>query len=148
MDIKQFKLATGEEIVCEVVEWHDDEIADIVIRHSYKIVSYQGSTTGDRFYAFIPWMVHQEGDEAFQTLNSDIIVGSAVPTEEMLREYWKVKENGKATQEELDQKLNDYVETIQKMLLGQTSESKTRKWEAIDSDGKVISFPFDKTKMH
>jgi hypothetical protein len=145
MDLKQFKLANGEEIVCEVVEWHDDEMADIIIRNSYKIIAYHGSSTGDRYYSFAPWMVYQEGNEVFQSINADLIVGSATPTEAMVREYLKVKESDKATQEEIDRKLNDYIDNIQKMLLGLDKES--RKYELLDSDGKVVAFP-DRGKIH
>lgn len=148
MDIRQFKLATGEEIVCEVVEWHDDDVADIVIRHSYKIVSFVNNATSDRYYTFAPWMVYQEGDDVFQTINSDIIVGSGTPTQEMLKQYFKAKDQGKATQEDLDKKLEDYILNLQKYLLGNGDDSQQSKWEALDSAGKVISFPFDRNKMN
>ena len=83
MDIKQFKLTNGEEIVCEVVEWHDEETADIIIRNSYKVVTYQSATSRDRYHTFTPWMLLQEGDDIFQSINSEQIVGSCSPTEEM-----------------------------------------------------------------
>lgn len=145
MDLKQFKLANGEEIVCEVIEWHDDDVADIIIRNAYKIIAYHGSATGDRYYAFAPWMVYQEGDEIFQSINAEMVVGSATPTEMLIREYLKVKESDKSTQEEIDRKINEYVDNIQKMLLG--LDKQTRKYELLDSDGKVVAFP-DRGKIH
>lgn len=147
MDIKQFKLANGEEIVCEVVEWHDEETADIIIRDSYKVITYQSASSRDRYHTFTPWMLLQEGEGLFQSINSDLIVGSCSPTEEMLREYWRVKESKSETQlspEELDKRMDEYVETLKKYLLGITDD---RKYDVLDSDGKIIAFP-DKGKFH
>jgi hypothetical protein len=147
MDIKQFKLTNGEEIVCEVVEWHDEETADIIIRNSYKVVTYQSATSRDRYHTFTPWMLLQEGDDIFQSINSEQIVGSCSPTEEMLREYIRVKQSkneSDLTHEEMDQKVTEYIEALQQFLRGNMEE---RKYEILDSDGKVIAFP-DRGKVH
>jgi hypothetical protein len=147
MDIKQFKLTNGEEIVCEVVEWHDDETADIIIRHSYKVVTYQSATSRDRYHTFTPWMLMQEGDDIFQSINSEQIVGSCSPTEDMLREYIRAKQSrneSDLTHEEMDKKVTEYIEALQQFLMGNVEE---RKYDVLDSDGKVIAFP-DRGKVH
>ena len=49
-DVRQFKLASGDEIICEVIEWNDPYSTDatrqeeIIIRKSAKMV-YMKSTT-------------------------------------------------------------------------------------------------------
>lgn len=149
MDIKQFKLSNGEEIVCEVVEWHDEENADIIIRDSYKIITYQSSSSADRYHTFAPWLVLQEGEGLFQSVNADMIVGSCSPTEEMLREYWKLKESKKGkelSQEDLDEQMGEYIDKLKAMLLDHITPD-APKYEVLDSDGKIISFP-SKDKMH
>ena len=47
MEVKHFKLDTGEELLCEVVEWHDEEgfEDEIIIRKAMKLV-YTKTTTG------------------------------------------------------------------------------------------------------
>ena len=148
MDIKQFKLANGEEIVCEVVEWHDEENADIIIRDSYKILSWQSNVSSDRYHSFMPWMVMQEGEGLFQSINADQIVGSCSPTESILKEYWKIKETkdgNEISSEELEERMEEYIEKLKKILLDHTSDSP--KYELLDSDGKVIAFP-QRDKIH
>ena len=59
-ETKQFKLASGDEIICEVVQWNMDEETEIVVRKAMKLV--MGETEGGnyRYYSFRPWMVYQE----------------------------------------------------------------------------------------
>lgn len=155
MDIKQFKLANGEEIVCEVVEWHDEDTSDIIIRDSYRIIPYASpASSADRYYTFAPWMLYQEGEGLFQSINSNLIVGSCSPTEEMLKNYWKIKEAAKGkedlTEEDLESKMEDYMENLRQMLSDYIEQGQeTTRYDFLDSDGKVISFPkSDKSKLH
>ena len=86
-DIKQFKLSSGEEIVCDVIEWQDDTEGDpnIVIRNCYALKQL-GVKEGVKYYQFRPWMVFQNDPEYFQVLNSDHIIGEANPPTELLEQ--------------------------------------------------------------
>jgi hypothetical protein len=83
MEIKQIKLVTGEEIVCEVVS--EDEW-EVVIRNALSIVS-RAAPQGYRFYSFRVYMVYQETNEKLIILRADKIVSYAHPTNELLKEY-------------------------------------------------------------
>ena len=79
IDIKQFKLANDEEIMCEVVEWNDDTTDDIIIRKALKIVAIEDIEEGMRYYTFKPWMSFEADPNALQAVNSYHIVGSSNP---------------------------------------------------------------------
>jgi hypothetical protein len=85
MNIKQIKLVTGEEVVCEVVS--EDEW-EIVIRNAVTIVS-RAAPQGYRFYTFRVFMVYQESNDNLIVLRQDKLVSYAHPTEDLLREYAK-----------------------------------------------------------
>lgn len=48
MDLRQFKFANDEEIICEVVEWHDEEHDTMVVRKTLKIISVEDIEEGLR----------------------------------------------------------------------------------------------------
>ena len=37
-NIRQFKLVSGEEILCEIIEWDNDVSEEIIVRNIYNIV--------------------------------------------------------------------------------------------------------------
>lgn len=89
-EVKQFKLVTGEEIVCEVLEWpdRDDETdGELVIRRPLKIIAYEPQLGGTRMYLFRPWMILQGGKDQFQTLADFQIVGEANPSQHLMNQY-------------------------------------------------------------
>ena len=85
-EYRQFKLANGEEIICEVLEWDTEDNANIVVRKSMKLVPMEDD--GDiRYYSFRPWMVTQFKFEDIQMVNSTHIVGEADPSKLMIEQY-------------------------------------------------------------
>ena len=87
--IRQFKLNTGEEIICEVIQWDDEENPSIIIRSAMKIIETMSMKTGLRLFSFHPWMSFQDDHGALQTLCSNHIVGEASPSNELLSMYVK-----------------------------------------------------------
>ena len=45
-NIKQFKLSTGEEILCDVIEWADEDYGDIVVRKIWQIAKIDNDIRG------------------------------------------------------------------------------------------------------
>ena len=88
MEVKHFKLDTGEELLCEVVEWHDEEgfEDEIIIRKAAKLV-YTKTTTGIPFYSLRPWMVYQENISDVMTLDRNHIVGMATPPDYLIIQW-------------------------------------------------------------
>lgn len=84
--IKQLKLSNDEEIICEVVQWEDDEVP-MVVRGPMKIIAIEDYSRGVRFYAFRPWMGFADDPEILHTLNPFHIIGSLTPESEVISHY-------------------------------------------------------------
>ena len=87
--IRQFKLNTGEELICEVLQWDDEENPSIIIRSAMRIVESVSMKSGLRLFSFQPWMSFQDEPTVLQTLCANHIVGEASPSNELLSMYVK-----------------------------------------------------------
>ena len=76
----QFKLTTGEEIICEILEWNDEETDLIVVRHAVEIQYIVKDSY--RMCTMRPWMLQQVQNDFFQTLSANHIVADAKPAME------------------------------------------------------------------
>jgi hypothetical protein len=77
LEIRQFKLANNDEIMCEVVEYHEDDDA-IVIRKTMKMVQMDNMANGTRYYAFRPFMMYQHTKVGFSNrFNREHIIAEA-----------------------------------------------------------------------
>jgi len=108
-DVRQLKLTSGEEIICQVLEWVDEEAGDIVIRHAYKLHTIDDDARGYRFFNIKPWMTMQEGDDMFVTMNVMNIIAEAKPNEKIEKQFWQAVKHSNMTEEELQQKVDDYI---------------------------------------
>ena len=102
MEIKHFKLTNGEEVICEVVEWDNDETRDIVIRKALRIEPKQKSSDDDvsyKYYTFHPWMAMQNSIDELQTLNSDHVISVAAPSNVAMEYFGSVVEEVSALSE-------------------------------------------------
>ena len=145
MEIKQFKLSSGEEIVCEVLEWPDadEDIADIVVRNIFKVVAIDQTVSGNRYYTFKPWMVFQDEPDMFQTININHVIGEANPSQKLLEQYFNIlkgelSEESEAAREELEKKLADYINNLRKIVSEQVGSSDS-------GEENVIKFPGGRT---
>ena len=145
MEIKQFKLSSGEEIVCEVIEWPDvdEDEADIVVRNIFKIISIDQTVSGNRYYTFKPWMVFQDEPDMFQTINMNHIIGEANPSQKLLEQYFtmikgELSEDSEAARAELEKKLADYINNLRQMVSEQVGYSDS-------GEENVIKFPGGRT---
>jgi hypothetical protein len=137
-NIKQFKLANGEEIICEVVEWADEENVDLVVRNALNLVVVDDDHKHVRYYNLKPWMTMQEGDEVFMTLNTNHIISVGNPTSKLLKYFYEAVENSNLSEEEISKKIDDYVNKL-KAKMSELGD---------DSDSNVIRFRPDKNKLH
>ena len=144
MEIRQFKLANNDEIMCEVVEYHEDDDA-IVIRKTMKMVQMDNMANGTRYYAFRPFMMYQLTKDAFQIVNCEHIIAEANPNQELILEYFKAIETSldeegekKENMDEMRDRYNAYVKQQTEMLAELDSEA----------GSNIIKFTIDKSKMH
>ena len=134
-DIRQLKLITGEEIICQILDWADDQEVDIVVRNVYQVSAIDDDTKGIRYYSLKPWMTMQEGDDKYITVNTMHIVSQAKPHGRVQEQFENAVEHSNLDQEEIKEKVKDYIEKMQL-----TDE---------DDFENVINFPnLDKDKLH
>lgn len=115
-NIKQFKLTSGEEILCEIVEWATEEEPDIIVKNSYKLVVYNSPSTSTKYYMFTPWMIFQDEDGMIQAISSQHIVAEANPSARLLEQYFIALKNEQDSDDEVKRKIDNYINTLKKML--------------------------------
>ena len=81
--IKQLKLTTGEEILCEVL---DEAPESIAVRNAL-VLTDNVSANGDKYFTFRNFLVYQDGPMDVVLLVSDKIVAMAIPTQDMVTQY-------------------------------------------------------------
>lgn len=122
-ELKHFKLSNGDEIVCDVIEWPEDESADIVVRNCYQLIAYGQAKDGIRYYQFRPWMVYQDDPEFFQVINNNHIIAEANPPHDLVEQFVRVvSENFEADEatSHLDAKIDEYMESLKRQIDAQT----------------------------
>jgi hypothetical protein len=82
-NVKQLKLVSGEEVLCEIVE--EDEF-DLVVRNVLQI-HFQTLSDGSRMWTFKIYMCYQQEPERFILLKTDKIIAVANPTNSLLEQY-------------------------------------------------------------
>tara|TARA_Y100001958_G_scaffold138695_1_gene112066 strand:+ start:22 stop:465 length:444 start_codon:yes stop_codon:yes gene_type:complete len=147
LEIRQFKLANDDEIMCEVVEYHEEDDA-IVIRKTMKMVQMDNMANGTRYYAFRPFMMYQMTKEAFQIINCAHIISEANPNQDLILEYFKAIETAmedeggaKENMDDMRNKYNAFVKKQHEMLMSEIE---------VDSGAgsNIIKFSVDKNKLH
>lgn len=81
--VKQLKLVTGDEVLCEIIEEDDD---DIVIRNALSI-QFHMLDDASRIWTFRYFMTYQDDPELFILLKVDKIVGVANPIPALVEQY-------------------------------------------------------------
>ena len=98
-EFRQFKLVSGEEIVCEILDWEGDQLRegegeDIIIIRYPLIIKYEPLAVGDdgvpsvaRAAVLIPWFLHQMSLGSVQTMNMSHVTAEAVPADSVMHYY-------------------------------------------------------------
>ena len=140
--IRHLKMSTGEEIICEVLEWddEDDESVELIVRNMYKIISMEPPGQNTRIFTLRPYMCLQNNSKLFQSVNTQHIVTTAIPATKLIHQYKDVVETENMSDEELEKKINAEIEKI-RAVLRDVSDS--------DEPDNVIPFSFKpKDTMH
>ena len=90
MELRQFKFANNDEVICEVLEWNTEEDDLIVVRKAMKIVSVDDPVEELRYYTFKPWISMNNDPDLIQTVNSYHIVSENVPSDIAKKTYYEV----------------------------------------------------------
>lgn len=134
--IKQLKLVSGEEIICEIIEETED---DLIVRAPLAIQFHQNPDTS-RMWTFRLFMCYQDDPDRFVLIKVDKIMGIGNPIHELVKQYLRGVD---------EMYVFDHEEDLQPM--GQGYADPYEEWEnrmkgeleSNDSDGgnNVIPFP-------
>lgn len=119
-DLAQFKLTSGHEILCEVMEWGEDGDTDIIVRNVMQIVVGQGSDD-EIVFMFRPWLQYLESNEEYVLISTRHIISSNRPNINLIHEYKYAVEDMHMTSIERSsnyhddrQEINETMERLQK----------------------------------
>ncbi len=145
---RQFKLANGEEILCEIMQWSDEEQACIIIRKAMRIF-HVDRVDGYRMYTLRPWMIYCEDIDQLMTINDAQIIGECTPAPTLMKQYHMVvKEHSDNFLKEL-KNMPDEDKPFPHNLSDEKLEMLMR--DIAESDSNVVDlsrFKLDRTKMH
>jgi len=151
-ELRQFKTTSGEEIVCEVMQWTEGYDSEILIRKAMKLVLHE-SEEGVKYYSFRPWMVYQEHPEDIIVLNINNIVGIGFPPETLLAQYHEAVEEMAAMSAARESEYNkSFEEKVRQIAKRQKRHAKGDKidemLQRMDSSGSNVIDMFDPKKVH
>jgi len=115
-DIRQLKLSSGEEIICQILDWADEEAGDVVIRYAYRLYTVDDDARGYRLFSIKPWMTMQEGDDMFVTMNIMNVIAQAKPSGKIEKQFWNAVKHSNMTEDELNQKVEEYISKFRERL--------------------------------
>lgn len=84
-NLKQIKLVTGEEILCEVLD--DSVLESIAVRNALMLVERMHAD-GHKYFTFKSFMIYQDSPLNVILIMSDKVVSLAIPTDEMIIQYY------------------------------------------------------------
>ena len=151
--IKQFKLTNDDEIICEVIQWEDDEVP-MLVKGAMKIISVEDYSRGVRFYAFRPWMGFTDDPEVLHIINSAHIIGTVTPNDEVVEHYDDTLEKIKKAISTKNMPLDEIASNMESMdedefedFLDSYIEEKNKEMSDSDQPENVIKFK-PKGTMH
>lgn len=85
--LAQLRLSNGSEVVCEILEWPDNDENQIIARNCMTIIGYEYDD-GQKGYAFRPFVNFLDENEMDMILiNSDHVVCLNKPTEYLIDQW-------------------------------------------------------------
>lgn len=85
-EYKHFRIVGGEEILCEIVEWIEEQHNEIIVRDVMEIVP-RLTSTNEKVYVFKPWLHYVEGKEELVIINSAHVIATVTPNPILLDQY-------------------------------------------------------------
>ena len=147
-EIKQFKLNSGDEIVCEIIEWASEEYQDLLIRRAYAITCVLGPDY-TRYYAMKPWMTVAEGPNNLIALNAMSIIGEANPSVPVLKHYHSAVKESEMSEKEVVEKINKLTQKLNKKNSPEiTVNEEDLEEDFIDEHSNVVTLYPKKPTLH
>jgi len=113
-DVKQMKLLSGEEILCDLVDvqWSEDDGEAFIIRAAYILVSQEDFEQGFRYYTFRPFMMNIYDPSHVLLLNSAAVICMTNPNATVVEQYINYIETYRKEQREKESQDEDFLEKM------------------------------------
>ena len=85
-NVVQLKLSSGDEIICEVMEWPDNGGNEMIIRNAMTM-TYSFDMDNEQMYGLKPWFTMVESAEEYIIININHVTGTARPSSSYYKEY-------------------------------------------------------------
>lgn len=102
MNLRQFKLVNNDELICELVQYTDDE-TEILVRKCLRIIAADDFENNVRYYSFKPWISFQDDISELTVINAMHVMTEVLPSES-LKKHYEVAVDDIQKQEELTKK--------------------------------------------
>ena len=153
--LRQLKMTNGEELVCEIMDYGEDDEHQMAVRNPFKLVAIEHVHKNVRYYAFRPFMLYQGDGNHVQILNPGHVVSECTPTREMIELYTKAVDDHNSNEEtiilksldETKKAVNEYYDKVQQMMKEENTLLEDIAEIEFDSDEpNIITFPGSRTK--
>lgn len=163
MNICQFKLSNGDQVICKVVgEPQSEEDINIVTVFPMQVTTVIDPADNKRYAVELkPWMLYADQSESFVLINFTHIVGETKPNPMLVGQYLQTIQQYERLGAERDQQYDKMINNIVKMgaehkgdpMVDEMIQSHRDSKELKDSikSAKVIPFKLsdkDKDKLH
>ena len=88
--IMQFKMTNGEEIICQVLEYPEEDDTDYVVKDALSMITRTVGTSHTK-YMFKPWFTMAEREDQYISIAKDHIVACVSPNTTLYSEYRKAR---------------------------------------------------------
>jgi hypothetical protein len=150
LDFAQFKLASGHEIVCEVLEWCDPAIPDskeIIIKNVMQIVNGQVNESGESIFMFRPFVNFCEGEKEYMVMDMRHVITVNRPNKHLAAEFIYAVEEMNAIAQDRDDEVAEAEAEFAKNLDKNNARLAASMKRVMSKDGdNVVQFPFMKSK--
>lgn len=145
--LQQYRLNTGEEVICEIMEW-EDEANEILVRNAMVIEQgFVDESMHNRMYAFRPWMLYIEKPHEIIVLNTESVVANCKPNDLLALQYYEAVRDMSTIADDRVQDHNKREAMKLKAMVEQIAELKKEGKERADLPDNVIQFP-EKDTIH
>jgi hypothetical protein len=149
MELAQFKFSSGQEIVCEIMEYPSENSKEFIIRNAMAIVT--GTSNGETLHMFRPWVHYLESDMAYVMVSTNHVVATTRPSRPLIEEYmYAVREMNKVSAERELETEQATARALQKITeaISQIYADSDEENEQERAGSNIIKFPSGDDILH
>jgi len=85
-NLVQLRMSSGDEVICEVMEWPSDESAEMIVRNAMTL-SYSYDEDFTQIFGLKPWFTMLENYNEYIIIDTNKVMATAKPNQMFLEEY-------------------------------------------------------------